>query len=56
LTSRRRELLETLAALGQLRVDRVELPGTTESLLISRPVDFDRLIDDAAADPEQSLP
>jgi predicted nicotinamide N-methyase len=56
LPSRRRELLETLAALGPLRVDRVELSGTTESLLISRPVDYDRLIDDAAADPEQNLP
>ena len=54
--SRRRELLAALAAIGPLRVDRVELPGTIESLLISRPVDFDRLIDDAAADPEQNLP
>jgi predicted nicotinamide N-methyase len=34
----------------------VDLPGTTESLTISRPVDYDRLIDDAAADPEQNLP
>ena len=25
-------------------------------MLISRPVDYDRLIDDAAADPEQNLP
>jgi predicted nicotinamide N-methyase len=56
LTSRRRELLEALAAIGPLRVDRVDLPGTTESLRISRPVDYDRLIDDAAADPEQNLP
>jgi predicted nicotinamide N-methyase len=39
-----------------LRVDRVDLPGTTKSLTISRPVDYDRLIDDAAADPEQNLP
>jgi predicted nicotinamide N-methyase len=39
-----------------LRVDRVDLPGTAESLTISRPVDYDRLIDDAAADPEQNLP
>jgi predicted nicotinamide N-methyase len=54
--SRRRELLAALDAIGPLRVERVELPGTTESLLISRPVDFDRLIDDAAADPEQNLP
>jgi predicted nicotinamide N-methyase len=56
LTSRRREHLAALAATGPLRVDRVDLPGTTESLMISRPVDYDRLIDDAAADPEQNLP
>ena len=55
-TSRRGELLAALAAVGSLRVDRVDLPGTTESLAISRPVDYDRLIDDAAADPEQNLP
>jgi predicted nicotinamide N-methyase len=56
LTSRRRELITDLAAIGPLRVDRVDLPGTTESMMISRPVDYDRLIDDAAADPEQNLP
>jgi predicted nicotinamide N-methyase len=56
LASRRSGLLAALAPIGPLRVDRVDLPGTTESLMISRPVDFDRLIDDAAADPEQNLP
>src|SRR5215216_7157987 len=56
LTSRRSELLAELAPIGPLRIDRVDLPGTTESMLISRPVDYDRLIDDAAADPEQNLP
>jgi predicted nicotinamide N-methyase len=56
LASRRRELLAALDAIGPLRVDRVDLPRTTESLMISRPVDYDRLIDDAAADPEQNLP
>jgi predicted nicotinamide N-methyase len=55
-TSRRSELIADLAAIGPLRVDRVDLPGTTESMLIWRPVDYDRLIDDAAADPEQNLP
>jgi len=45
-----------LTAIGPLRVDRVDLPGTSESLTISRPVDYDQLIDDAAADPEQNLP
>ena len=54
--SQRRKLLAALTATGQLRVDRVNLPGTTESVMISRPVDYDRLIDDAAADPEQNLP
>lgn len=54
--SRRSELLATLRDVGPLRQDRVDLPGTEESLVISRPVDFDRLIDAAAADPEQNLP
>jgi predicted nicotinamide N-methyase len=56
LESRRSEILAALAAIEPLRVDRVDLPGTTESMMISRPVDYDRLIDDAAADPEQNLP
>jgi predicted nicotinamide N-methyase len=46
----------SLAALGELRVDRVDLPGTSHSFQIARPVDYDRLIDEAAADPEQNLP
>jgi predicted nicotinamide N-methyase len=56
LASRRSELLAALAAIEPLRVDRVDLPGTTKSMMISRPVDYDRLIDAAAADPEQNLP
>ena len=54
--SSRSELLATLSDVGPLRQDRVDLPETEKSLVISRPVDFDRLIDDAAADPEQNLP
>ena len=54
--SRRSEILAELAAIGPLRIDRVKLPGTAESMMISRPVDYDRLIDAAAADPEQNLP
>ena len=56
IASRRSGLLAVLAPIGPLRVDRVDLPGTNESLMITRPVDYDRLIDDAAADPEQNLP
>ncbi len=52
----RHELLASLAAVGALRVDRVELPGASQSIEIARPADYDRLIDDAAADPEQNLP
>ena len=52
----RRDLLTSLAVLGELRVDRVDLPGTSVSFEIARPVDYDRLIDEAAADPEQNLP
>jgi predicted nicotinamide N-methyase len=50
------DFLAALDAVGPLRADRVDLPGTTESIEIQRPVDYDRLIDDAAADPEQNLP
>ena len=56
MASRRSELLAALTPVGPLRVDHVDLPGTSESLTVSRPVDYDRLIDDAAADPEQNLP
>jgi predicted nicotinamide N-methyase len=45
-----------LVLLGELRVDRVELPETSVAYQITRPVDYDRLIDEAAADPEQNLP
>jgi predicted nicotinamide N-methyase len=56
MASRRSELLAALTPVGPLRVDHVDLPGTSESLTVWRPVDYDRLIDDAAADPEQNLP
>jgi predicted nicotinamide N-methyase len=52
----RSDVLATLDSVGSLRQDRFGLPDTDESLVISRPVDYDRLIDDAAADPEQNLP
>lgn len=45
-----------VASLGELCVDRVELPGSSVSFRIARPADYDRLIDEAAADPEQNLP
>jgi predicted nicotinamide N-methyase len=45
-----------LASLGELRTDRVVLPGTSVSFQIARPVGYDQLIDQAAADPEQNLP
>jgi predicted nicotinamide N-methyase len=45
-----------VASLGELQVERVELPGTSDSFDIARPVDYDRLIDEAAGDPEQNLP
>ena len=50
------QLLRDLAAVGPLRTDRIGLPGTTETLKIVRPADFDRLLDAAAGDPEQNLP
>ncbi len=49
-------LREELAAIGSLQVDRVELPETEVSLRITRPEDFDLLLDTASDDPEQNLP
>lgn len=46
----------TLDPLGELRVERVDLPGTSVAFQVVRPVNYDRLIDEAAADPEQNLP
>ena len=45
-----------LDSIGELRVDRVDLPGTSVAFQVVRPVNYDRLIDEAAADPEQNLP
>ena len=53
---RRDALLDELADVGPLRVDRVDLPGVSASYLIARPVDCDRLLDAAQSDPEQNLP
>jgi predicted nicotinamide N-methyase len=54
--TRRAELLSRLAPIGPLRVDVVAAPGTTETFQITRPTDFDHLLDAAAGDPEQNLP
>lgn len=39
-----------------LRDDRVTIPGTDVSLLVTRPTDTDVLLDKATDDPEQNLP
>ena len=44
------------AAIGPLRTDRVSIPGTPCNYEITRPADFDLLLDSAAGDPEQNLP
>lgn len=54
--SRRRELLAAFAAIGPLRQEQVILPGTVGAITVTRPVDFDRLLDNAAGDAEQNLP
>jgi len=46
------QLRETIA----LRDDMVTIPGTEQSLLVTRPADTDVLLDRAADDPEQNLP
>lgn len=50
------DFTHSIAAAGRLRTTRVALPGTDVVLEIARPDDFDRLLDDAANDPEQNLP
>jgi predicted nicotinamide N-methyase len=50
------ELRRHVEAAGPLVRERVFLPGTSDTFEIARPVDFDHLIDEAAADPEQNLP
>jgi predicted nicotinamide N-methyase len=55
-SSRRPELLAALKDIGPLRVDRVDLPRGSASFQITRPADFDRLLEAAVDDPEQNLP
>jgi predicted nicotinamide N-methyase len=50
------QLQEEAAAIGPLRTDRVAVPGTDANYEITRPVDFDALLDTAADDPQQNLP
>ncbi len=50
------DFTHSITAAGGLRSTRFALPGTDVVLEIARPDDFDRLLDDAASDPEQNLP
>ena len=47
---------EEAAAIGPLRTDKVAIPETSEIYEITRPADFDSLLDSAADDPQQNLP
>ena len=51
-----REMVTALACIGPLRDDRIHLPDSAGSMTITRPADFDLLLDNAADDPEQNLP
>jgi predicted nicotinamide N-methyase len=53
---RRAALLAALSGSQPLRRDEIELPGAGERIAVLRPAEFDRLLDAAAADPEQNLP
>ncbi|MCA9876511.1 MAG: methyltransferase domain-containing protein [Thermomicrobiales bacterium] len=55
-TARLAQLRDEAAAIGLLRTDQVSIPGTLASYEITRPADFDGLLDAAAADPQQNLP
>lgn len=50
------ELLRQLGHVGELRHERVAIPGTTLEIDIVRPVDIETLLDQSANDPEQNLP
>ncbi|MFT4041382.1 MAG: methyltransferase [Thermomicrobiales bacterium] len=50
------QLAADVAAIGAMRRDRVEIPGTDLIYEITRPADFDALLDAAVDDPEQNLP
>ncbi len=48
--------LDRLRTSIELRDDRVTIPGSDLSLLVTRPADTDALLHRAASDPEQNLP
>jgi predicted nicotinamide N-methyase len=50
------QIQDEVTAIGPMRVDRVAIPGTNAAYEITRPADFDALLDKAADDPEQNLP
>lgn len=55
-TTQAAQLQADAEAVGPLRTDRVVIPGTTAIYEITRPQDFDALLDAAADDPQQNLP
>jgi predicted nicotinamide N-methyase len=55
-TAQLAQLQDEAEAIGQLRTDRVAIPDTVASYEITRPADFDTLLDSAAQDPQQNLP
>ncbi len=55
-TAQLAQLQGEAAAIGSLRTDRVAIPGTAATYEITRPADFDALLDSAAGDPQQNLP
>jgi predicted nicotinamide N-methyase len=50
------QLEAEVAAIGPLRPDQVAIPGTQATFEITRPTDFDALLDSAVDDPQQNLP
>lgn len=55
-TAQLAQLHAEAAAIGPLRRDRVEIPTSAACYEITRPADFDALLDSAADDPQQNLP
>lgn len=49
-------LLRTISHAGVLTTEHIPIPGTTITVEVTRPVDINRLLDQAEGDPEQNLP
>ncbi len=50
------DLVRQLGHVGELRHERIAIPGMAQEVDVIRPVDIEMLLDQSADDPEQNLP